>query len=344
MYLFSAIKDAIFSGRRSSVGGESPRFSDHRPLRRASSGAVLLHQPQDMEVDRDGQVGSKSKRNDSGQTEVAAHEPKRRRTLGSADRDMAFPSRLSIDRSDAPILSSRSRMPSPVPRQSLPGSLSAPRGTLLGSPLPVAPSPRSFSRPQTPTHQPKFVDLLRKDPSQQRALESARSILDTLDRVTASTGQCGGSARKYKPPQPLRPMRFKSLSSSRPVSLHDMLSGAVSSVPPSPQAPAVQKLSPVSIPAVPESPRHGLTLPAGALTGTAGSAPSPKRSLNTQTLPESPKRVLLSAAPAREPSPLKRQPSPLKKPPAAAAAPPPAPGGGASTPPGSRCRSTSGTL
>ena len=249
MYLFSAIKDAIFSGRRSSVSGERPRLSESGGLRRSASEAYLLPQSSPSGSDRDGPIGSKSKRLEPERAESLDHEPpKRRRTTIGGDRER-ISSRLSIDRADAPSLTSRARLPSPLPRQSMPGLIGGRRSSVVGSPLPAAQLGRASPRPQTPTH-PKFVDLLRRDPSQQRALESARSILDTLDRVTQGGGVVGGSARKYRPPQPLRPMRFKSLSSTRPVSLHDMLTGAVSSAPPTPAAPAVNKVSPLMQPLV----------------------------------------------------------------------------------------------
>ena len=323
-------------------------------MRRSVSEAYLLPQNSPSVSDREVPLGSKSKRLEPERVESMDNEPpKRRRTTIGGDRER-LSSRLSIDRADAPSFTSRARLPSPLPRQSMPGLLTGRRSSVIGSPMPVsqfnrgAGSPRASPRPQTPTH-PKFVDLLRRDPSQQHALDSARTILDTLDRVTTG-GAVGGSARKYRPPQPLRPMRFKSLSSSRPVSLHDMLTGAVSSAPPSPAAPAVNKVSPLMQPLVlpgvqpvvkasPKPSVFGAPAPVQSIFGgptKAAESPkmsfsgfagnkvgeSPKRSF-TELVgnkgAESPRRELMGNKGAESPkrsftlTAPARQPSPLKK-------------------------------
>ncbi len=326
MYLFAALKDAIFAGRRSSTGSESPRSYQPTRIRRSMSQSQFVQPSADVVMEN---TSAKTKRMDGDRMESTDQEPpKRRRTLGGGEREFGLSTRLSTDRAEAPA-TSRPRLPSPLPRRSLPGPIIGSRSGLLGSPVTVAASPRAFSRPVTPVQHPRFVELLRRDPAQERALENARSIVESLDRITApAAGSMAGVSRKYNPPQPLRPMRFKSLSSTRPVSLHDMLSGAVSSVPPSPQPPAVQRSSPAPGPVASMigSPRHGLLLPSGAIP-TAGAA-SPKRSLiaTQPSVPESPKRLLLSQ-PARAPSPLKRPPSPLKQPVPVPEAPKPVKGG-----------------
>lgn len=238
MYLFSAIKDALFS-RRPSLGETDETYGE-RPKRRSISEAYLPADSPEAS-DRDVPVGHKAKRMDS-DVPIRDYETKRRRTTFGLESKP----KLSIDREDVGRFTSGSRLPSPLPRHSMPGPRGSRRDSILGSPS-VAPLSRGSSpraSPLTPSH-PRFVDLLRRDPSQQRALDSARSILDTLDRVTSVSGGIGapGSGRKYRPPQPLRPMRFKSLTSAtRPVSLYDMLSGATTpaAVPASPQAPAIR--------------------------------------------------------------------------------------------------------
>jgi len=299
MYLFSAIKDALFSNRRSSVGGQTSRYSEPG-MRRSSSEAFLLPQFSPTDSEREGPLGSKAKRVEAERVVSQDQEPKRRRTTVGGDSERVS-SRLSIDRADVPSMGSRSRLPSPLPRSSAPGPLFQRRDSLMGSPLGVAPLSRmsvGSPRPHTPSN-PKFVDLLRRDPSQQRALDSARSILDTLDRVTSGAyGGVGGSARKYRPPQPLRPMRFKSLSSasSRPVSLHEMLTGAASAMPSTPQAAGVNSplMRPSTVPPLSMleqkqagSPRHGLSIP-------RAQAGSPRNLLPTQPRAhaESPRHIV----------------------------------------------------
>ena len=239
--------------------------------------------------------------------------PKRRRTTigGEGERP---PSRLSIDRADAPSLTARTRLPSPVPRHSYGGPVFARRESVSSSPIPAAPlmhrvagSPRASPR-QSQLHHPRFVDLLRRDPSQQRALDSARSILDTLDRVTTGPPIGGGSAKKYRPPQPLRPMRFKSLTSaSRPVSLYDMLSGAAQAAPSAPglvEKPVTPALQPVIKPTltlpllVSDSPRSAVApSPKRMIASIAQSTGSPRNNFLVPLKPASPRHGAGSPTP-----------------------------------------------
>lgn len=326
MYLFSAIKDALFSNRRTSVSGQASRYSEPG-MRRSSGEGFLLPQFSPTESERDGPLGSKAKRSEPERVISVDQEPKRRRTTvgGESERISA---RLSIDRSDAPSLGSRSRLPSPLPRSSAAGPGYGRRNSLLGSPMSMGTvsrlggSPRASPRPHTPVN-PKFVDLLRRDPSQQRALDSARSILDTLDRVTSGPyGGIGGSARKYRPPQPLRPMRFKSLSTaSRPVSLHEMLTGAASvqspsSRPATPRGITLPSVASRQLEEIPkqsiqigESPKHRLLpLQTGSSPRQALVQPRAASPMNKAEIPARP------ASPMNKPTLSPRPASPMNKP------------------------------
>jgi hypothetical protein len=57
---------------------------------------------------------------------------------------------------------------------------------------------------------PRFVDIIRREPAQTRAAETARNIMSSLDQITS------GAVRVHAPPRPLRKSVSHLASSVRP--------------------------------------------------------------------------------------------------------------------------------